>query len=110
VVSPEFPVFEPKGVIPEVLDAHFKSPSVWAAIAGLSKGTNVRRRRLHPERFLEYVFPLPDEETQRHIRDAYKLINDLHALHNASSNETQALGDAMIYHTLNAFRKDPTRS
>jgi type I restriction enzyme S subunit len=66
VVSTEFPVFEvlQERVLPEVIDIHFRTPSVWPAIAGASTGTNVRRRRLNPQDFLKYEMPLPSRETQ----------------------------------------------
>ena len=70
VVSTEFPVFEidQKVVLPEVLDVYFRSPNVWPEIAGVSTGTNVRRRRLNPKDFLGYRMPLPSRETQRKLR------------------------------------------
>ena len=51
VVSPEFPVFEVKEdkVLPETLDVYFRTPQIWELVAGISTGTNVRRRRLHPK-------------------------------------------------------------
>lgn len=66
VVSTEFPVFEVDRarVLPEVLDAYFKMPSVWPLVAGGSTGTNVRRRRLHPAQLLEMQFPLPSTQAQ----------------------------------------------
>ncbi len=102
VVSTEFPVFEARGVIPEVLDVHFRTPSVWAEIAGISTGTNVRRRRLHPERFLDYLFPLPDEETQHRIRDAHRLVDAMHLIHEVTSDELTMLDKSLIHHTLNS--------
>ncbi|XXY46565.1 N-6 DNA methylase [Sorangium sp. So ce269] len=71
VVSPEFPVFEVQrdGVLPEVLDLYFRSPSVWPRLAGASSGTNARRRRLHPNAFLELEVPVPPRGTQELIRD-----------------------------------------
>ena len=56
VVSTEFPVFEviEDRILPEVLDTYFRMPSVWPAISGANR-TNVRRRRLNPEDFLNYA-------------------------------------------------------
>lgn len=70
-VSPEFPVFElDAGVMdPVVVDAYFRNPSVWPTLSGTSKGTNVRRRRLHPEVLLEHPVPVPPAQTQRVIID-----------------------------------------
>jgi type I restriction enzyme S subunit len=69
-VSPEFPVFtvnETK-VLPEILDIHFKTPAVWKDLAAISTGTNLRRRRLNPNAFLGYQFPLPPMEVQQHVK------------------------------------------
>lgn len=68
-VSPEFPVFEVRQdrVLPEVLDTYFRMPAVWPDLAGISTGTNVRRRRLHPKAFLQYKFPLPSMKAQHQL-------------------------------------------
>ena len=70
VVSTEFPVFEVNEdlVLHEVLDIYFRTPSVWQDVAGASTGTNVRRRRLNPESFLNYAIPLPSRATQLKVR------------------------------------------
>jgi type I restriction enzyme S subunit len=77
VVSPEFPVFavDTSKVLPDVLDVHFRTPSVWPDIAALSTGTNVRRRRLHPNAFLRYSFPLPDMDCQRRLVQVRNALN-----------------------------------
>lgn len=69
VVSPEFPVFEldPERVMAETLDVYFRTPSVWPELSGSSTGTNVRRRRLNPEDFLNYSMPLPSLARQRQL-------------------------------------------
>ncbi len=66
VVSPEFPVFElvTDRVLPETMQVYFAQPDVWTAVAGASRGTNVRRRRLHPDVFLAHAMPLPPMSTQ----------------------------------------------
>lgn len=70
-VSPEFPVFEldADALDPIVVDAYFRSPSVWPTLSGTSKGTNVRRRRLHPDVLLEHPVPVPPARTQRIIKE-----------------------------------------
>jgi type I restriction enzyme S subunit len=67
VVSTEFPVFEvnEERVFHEVLDIYFRTPSVWPQISGASTGTNVRRRRLNPQDFLDYEIPLPSRKSGR---------------------------------------------
>lgn len=69
-VSPEFPVFtvDESKVLPEILDIHFKTPAVWKDLAAISTGTNLRRRRLNPNAFLGYQFPLPPMEVQQHVK------------------------------------------
>ena len=69
-VSPEFPVFtvDESKVLPEILDIHFKTPAVWKDLAAISTGTNLRRRRLNPNAFLSYQFPLPPMEVQQHVK------------------------------------------
>jgi type I restriction enzyme S subunit len=69
-VSPEFPVFtvDAHKVLPEILDIHFKTPAVWKDLAATSIGTNLRRRRLNPNAFLCYKFPLPPIEVQQHVK------------------------------------------
>ena len=71
VVSTEFPVFEVRTelVFPEVLDVYFTDASIWPKLSGSSTGTNVRRRRLSPNDFMAYEFPLPDRATQERLRD-----------------------------------------
>lgn len=66
VVSPEFPVFEidQDRVLPDTLETYFRTPAIWPTLADTSVGTNVRRRRLHPDAFLSVTFPLPDMPTQ----------------------------------------------
>jgi type I restriction enzyme S subunit len=91
-VSPEFPVFtiNEDRVLPEVLDIYFRSPEVWPLLSGASTGTNVRRKRLNPNDFLSYRFPLPSRSAQllasavrkklRCIRDFQKQEAQLDAL------------------------------
>lgn len=69
-VSPEFPVFtvDESKILPEILDIHFKTPAVWKDLAAISTGTNLRRRRLNPNAFLGYKFPLPPMEVQQHVK------------------------------------------
>jgi type I restriction enzyme S subunit len=69
-VSPEFPVFtvDESKVLPEILDIHFKTPAVWKDLAAISTGTNLRRRRLNPNAFLGYEFPLPPMKVQQQVK------------------------------------------
>jgi type I restriction enzyme, S subunit len=93
VVSPEFPVFAVNSskVLPDVLDVHFRTPSVWPEIAALSTGTNVRRRRLHPSAFLTYSFPLPDMDCQRRLVQVRNGLNRASDVGHALRAELEAL-------------------
>ena len=98
VVSTEFPVFEVLGdrVLPEVLDTHFRTPSIWPKISGASTGTNVRRRRLNPEDFLNYQIPLPARETQMTLRGVRSEMDALKRLHSETAAELDALLPAIL--------------
>ncbi len=82
VVSPEFPVFRvnQQRVLPEVLDFYFKTPTVWPVVSGISTGTNVRRRRLNPTRFLDYDFPLPPMSIQHKLRQVTRQLEHVRRL------------------------------
>jgi len=98
VVSTEFPVFEvnQKRVLPEVLDTYFRTPSVWPEIAGESKGTNIRRRRLNPQDFLDYEMPLPSMETQMALRKVRSEVDALKCLQAETAAELDALLPAIL--------------
>lgn len=106
VVSTEFPVFEIRQelVYPEVLDTLFRNPAVWPELAGASTGTNVRRRRLNPEDFLNFCILLPTRDTQERLR---KVRAELRVM-SRFQMETSAQLDAMLPAILDkAFRGDP---
>lgn len=98
VVSTEFPVFEvdEERVLPEVLDTYFRTPSVWPEIAGESTGTNVRRRRLNPQDFLDYRIPLPSREKQMTLRKVRAEVDALKQLQAEISVELDALLPAIL--------------
>jgi type I restriction enzyme S subunit len=98
VVSTEFPVFEvlEDRVLPEVLDTHFRTPSVWPAISGASTGTNVRRRRLNPQDFLDYEMPLPSRETQMTLRKVRAEVDALKRLQAEATAELAGLLPAIF--------------
>ena len=93
VVSTEFPVFDvdEQRVLPETLDVYFRTPSVWPLLAGVSTGTNVRRRRLNPTDFLNYRFPLPSMSTQEMLREVKEKVDSLKRLQADTSIELDAL-------------------
>jgi len=69
VVSPEFPVFEVDRAraMPEYLDLVLRREVFWPQLSGGSTGTNVRRRRLHPDEFTSITISLPPLAEQRRI-------------------------------------------
>lgn len=98
VISPEFPVFSinTQAVLPEVLDIYFRTPEVWPALAEISGGTNVRRRRLQPSAFLSYGMPVPPMTTQLKLRDFYHYAQALKAKHAAIRKANAALLPATL--------------
>jgi len=69
-VSPEFPVFSLSNdvVHPEIVDAYFRHPTTWPNLDASSKGTNVRRRRIHPSVIVRHEVPVPPPCIQDVIR------------------------------------------
>ncbi len=98
VVSTEFPVFEidQSTVLPEVLDVYFRSPLVWPQLAGVSTGTNVRRRRLNPSDFLNYRMPIPSMAVQQRLRRVRKAIGEVKEIRSSVSVELDSMLPAIL--------------
>ena len=98
VVSPEFPVFsvDTDAILPEVLDIYFRTPAVWPALAELSGGTNIRRRRIQPSSFLNYEMPVPSMMLQRKIRELHRQTQALKVSHAAVRAANAALLPAIL--------------
>lgn len=98
VVSPEFPVFsvDTDVILPEVLDIYFRTPAVWPALAELSGGTNIRRRRIQPSSFLNYEMPVPSMAMQRKIRELHRQTQALKARYTAIRAANAALLPATL--------------
>lgn len=98
VVSPEFPVFtiDTDAVLPEIIDIYFRTPLVWPELAGISGGTNVRRRRLQPSAFLNYEMPVPPMPTQLKIREMHRRVQQLKTSHKAIREANKALIPATL--------------
>lgn len=98
VVSTEFPVFEidQSRICPEVFDVHFRSPEVWPNLSGKSGGTNVRRRRLNPEEFLNLEIPVPSAETQRKLVRVMAKLRSARDLQMQTSRELAAMLPAVL--------------
>lgn len=97
-VSTEYPVFEinTDRVLPDVLDVYFRSPEVWPKLSGTSKGTNVRRRRLNPQQFLNYIMPLPKREVQERVTEVRAKLAGIKAQHAGLVTELEALMPAIL--------------
>ncbi|GJQ37563.1 MAG: hypothetical protein JETCAE01_35730 [Anaerolineaceae bacterium] len=93
VVSTEFPVFElnQEKILPEIMAVCFRNPAIWETLSGQSTGTNVRRRRLNPQTFLNYQFPLPPMKRQLLLRDVQAKVNALRELQVKGGEELDAL-------------------
>ena len=98
VVSTEFPVFElnQEKILPETMAVYFRNPAIWETLSGQSTGTNVRRRRLNPQIFLNYQFPLPPMKRQLLLRDVQAKVNSLRELQSASGEELSALMPSVL--------------
>lgn len=97
-VSPEFPVFavNTERVLPDVLDVSFRTPAISPEIAGVSAGTNARRRRLQPSTFLAWKFPLPPMEEQHRLRDIKHRVDALRAHHESHRADLDALHRSLL--------------
>ena len=93
VVSTEFPVFAVREdrVFHEILDIYFRMPSVWPGISNASTGTNVRRRRLNPQDFLNYQMPLPQRAIQLTIKELRREVQTLNRRQAETAVELDAL-------------------
>ena len=98
LTKPEFPVFDVDShrVLPETLDVYFRDPAVWPLLAGRSTGTNVRRRRLHPDAFLSFQMRLPPMQAQERLRDVKACVDAVKRLHVKATPELDALLPAVL--------------
>ena len=98
VVSTEFPVFTVRTdrVLPEVIDTYFRTPAVWTLLAGGATGTNVRRRRLHPDTLLAWRMPLPDMCDQVRLAHVTRSLSKLQTIRAASDGEWDALVPSIL--------------
>lgn len=98
VVSTEFPVFQidENVMLPEVVDTYFRSPEVWPGLSSQSGGTNVRRRRLNPEDFLDLKIPYPQQDTQRVIREVVARLTAVRRLQSKTATELNAMLPAIL--------------
>jgi len=103
LVSPEFMVFDvdKSRILPETLDVYFRTPAVWPKLSGESTGTNVRRRRLHPEDFLTYKMPLPPMHAQKRLREVYERHVFVKPLRVQILKELEALLPSILYRAFN---------
>ena len=83
-------------LLPAVLDTYFRDPTLWPRIAGSSVGTNVRRRRLNPQEFLDHRMPLPSMAIQRQLSNVCSEIEALKVAQAARRAELDALLPAIL--------------
>jgi type I restriction enzyme, S subunit len=98
VVSTEFPVFEidEEVMLPEVIDTYFRSPEVWPGLSGKSGGTNVRRRRLNPNDFLNLQIPWPDHDAQFAIKACVSRVSAIRVIQAETAVELDAMLPAVL--------------
>jgi type I restriction enzyme S subunit len=98
VVSTEYPVFEidAKVILPEVVDTYFRSPEIWPSLSSQSGGTNVRRRRLNPNDFLNLQMPWPDQATQAAIKQCVTRVSAIGILQSETAVELDAMLPAIL--------------
>jgi type I restriction enzyme S subunit len=98
VVSPEFPVFELNEdvILPETLQVYFGQEEVWQAVSGTSRGTNVRRRRLHPKVFLDHAIAIPPMPVQVKLRELVRSTRRILELQDDVSHKLEALMPSLI--------------
>jgi type I restriction enzyme S subunit len=99
VVSPEFPVFEIDTTVVKdlVVDTFFRDPRTLPMLRSASNGTNMRRRRIPPARFLELKMPIPSHEEQTLILDLLGRRSDVVIRHRESLDGLNALLPAMLH-------------
>jgi type I restriction enzyme, S subunit len=97
-VSNEYPTFECDSaqVRIEFLEAYFRSPDVWKAVAAGSKGLGDRRQRVQPAQVLEYSLWLPPLAWQEKIADVMCKVRQLDRHRDASVAEFDALLPAIL--------------
>jgi type I restriction enzyme S subunit len=93
VVSTEFPVFTIRTdqVRPEVIETYFKTPGIWESLAGSATGTNVRRRRLHPDKLLASRISLPAMADQSRLAETARSLSVIDQVRTESAPEWAAL-------------------
>jgi type I restriction enzyme S subunit len=114
-VSPEFPVFgvREERLLGRFLGYYFQVPAVWQAVAGGSIGTNVRRRRLHPDDFVARSIPLPPlPEQQRIVATLDRLFattSEAVGLRTRASKEAEAVVPAYLNRLIGTPSSGPLR-
>lgn len=97
-VSGEYPTFNcnPDWMRIEFLEAYFKAPSVWRAVAVGSKGLGSRRQRVQPAQILSHSVWVPPLAWQDQIVQARKSVTALKHLHAETASELDALMPSIL--------------
>jgi type I restriction enzyme S subunit len=103
-VSPEFCVFEidKTVVLPRIVDVYFRDPQAWPLLQSASTGTNVRRRRLYPEDFLQLQMPVPSRADQQIFDTLSRNIDGAGSLQTQSVAELDRLMPAILDQAFNS--------
>lgn len=111
VVSPEFPVFriDQTRAVPQYIGYYFKRASVWAAVAGQSTGTNVRRRRLHPRNLLKHHIPLPPLREQQRIVESLDALNTKIDEANSKATEIEQDSRSLLLSAFHQITRNASR-
>lgn len=102
-VSPEYPVFEVNESVAtrDYLAYYFRSRGSWDRLARASSGTNVRRRRVHPSRFLKIEIPAPPVPDQVHLTSRldslFSRIDRISRLISAAGRERSSILTALAH-------------
>lgn len=97
-VSGEYPTFNcnPDKVNVEFLEAYFKSPSVWRAVAVGSKGLGNRRQRVQPAQILSHRAWVPPLAWQALIAQTRTRRDELKHLHDETAAELDSLMPSVL--------------
>lgn len=97
-VSNEYPMFACKGelVLPDFLEAYFRSPAIWREVAEGSSGLGDRRQRVQPAQLLRHVLMLPPLAWQQKISQVRRSVSAHAEVHAETMPELDALLPAIL--------------
>ncbi len=106
-VSPEFVVFTSSDEVNWNYLSHLVSwDGFCAGLLSGSSGTNARRRRLHPDQFLDFLVPLPDLPEQRRIAAYLDEVQAKTQVANGSESAAPSVAGAWLESVFNGLIAD----